>query len=237
VDTSNEIAGNADQVHKCIGKARRIQVPDRMRQHEKLIEAVQNHSPQVIVVDEIGTSAKAETAKSTTVYLSFLISLTLCFICFTAISNRGVSMIGTAHGNDIHSLMKNPTLNRLIGGINVVTLGDAAALKAHDMSKGETMQKTKIERAGAPTFNVIIELLSHSNWKIYHNTATAVDNFLASSPVLVENRWRDKKGQFRSRFENTRAKKDQEEGWIEALFKAQKNEESLRNKQKKKAPL
>jgi hypothetical protein len=141
-------------------------------------------------------------------------------------------MIGTAHGNDIHSLMKNPTLNKLIGGLNVVILGDAAALKNHEMNKGELLQKTKVERAGAPTFDVIIELLGHCNWRIYHNTAKAVDNFLASSAVVIENRWRDKKGRLRSKFEFTKAKKDQEEDWIEALFKAQKNEEAQQHKRK-----
>src|SRR3989475_8502734 len=104
VDTSNEIAGDGDIPHPGIGRARRMQVPSPERQHAVMIEAVENHMPEVIVIDEIGTELEAQAART--------------------IAERGVQLVGTAHGSSLENLMLNPTLSDLVGGIQTVTLGD-----------------------------------------------------------------------------------------------------------------
>jgi nucleoside-triphosphatase THEP1 len=131
VDTSNEIAGDGDIPHPAIGKARRMQVRTPSLQHEVMIEAVENHMPQVIVIDEIGTELEAQAART--------------------IAERGVQLIGTAHGNNLDNLMLNPTLSDLIGGIQSVTLGDEEARRRRT-------QKSVLERKAPPTFDVIIEI-------------------------------------------------------------------------------
>src|SRR4030095_3269361 len=107
VDTSNEIAGDGDIAHPAIGKARRMQVPTPSLQHEVMIEAVENHNPEVIVIDEIGRELEAEAART--------------------IAERGVQLIGTAHGINLDNLLLTPTLSDLIGGIEAVTLSDEEA--------------------------------------------------------------------------------------------------------------
>ncbi|KAF5839377.1 hypothetical protein DUNSADRAFT_949 [Dunaliella salina] len=134
VDTSNEIAGDTGSAHPCIGSARRFMVPYRSLQHEVLVEAVQNHTPDVLVVDKIGTVKDVEAAKT--------------------ISHHGVRLIGTAHSHDIHSLMKNPELLPLLGGIESVALGDEEAKRSN---KG---RKVKLTRKGPPVFNILIEVLT-----------------------------------------------------------------------------
>ena len=131
VDTSNEIAGDGDIPHPAIGKARRMQVRTPSLQHEVMIEAVENHMPQVIVIDEIGTELEAQAART--------------------IAERGVQLIGTAHGNTLDNLMLNPTLSDLIGGIQSVTLGDEEARRRRT-------QKSVLERKAPPTFDVVIEI-------------------------------------------------------------------------------
>jgi len=115
VDTSNEIAGDGDIPHPAIGKARRMQVRTPSLQHEVMIEAVENHMPQVIVIDEIGTELEAQAART--------------------IAERGVMLIGTAHGNNLDNLMLNPTLSDLIGGIQSVTLGDDGPRRASSSAR------------------------------------------------------------------------------------------------------
>jgi stage III sporulation protein SpoIIIAA len=135
VDTSNEIAGDGDIPHPAIGKARRMQVRTPSLQHEVMIEAVENHMPQVIVIDEIGTELEAAAART--------------------IAERGVQLIGTAHGNNLDNLMLNPTLSDLIGGIQSVTLGDEEARRRRT-------QKSVLERKAPPTFDAIVEIASPS---------------------------------------------------------------------------
>ena len=132
VDTSNEIAGDGDVPHPAIGRARRMQVPYGQDQADVMIEAVENHMPEVIVIDEIGTEAEAQAART--------------------IAERGVQLIGTAHGNTLSNLVMNPTLSDLVGGIQVVTLSDEEARK-------RGTQKTVLERKAPPTFSIVIEIL------------------------------------------------------------------------------
>eukprot|EP00742_Colponemidia_sp_Colp-10_P008672 GILJ01009407.1.p1 GENE.GILJ01009407.1~~GILJ01009407.1.p1 ORF type:complete len:856 (-),score=129.57 GILJ01009407.1:122-2689(-) len=174
VDTSNEIAGDGDISHDCIGRARRMPVRSRAKQHEVLTEAVQNHTPQCIVIDEISTGLEVSAAKT--------------------IAQRGVAMVATAHGIDLHSLMKNPVLVPLIGGLTTVTLGDLAAAK-------NGSNKTKLERAGAATFDMVIELVSRNKWRVYHSIGPVIDALLAGAEVVVETRWLHTDGNIYSSFD------------------------------------
>jgi stage III sporulation protein SpoIIIAA len=131
VDTSNEIGGDGDIPHPAVGRARRMQVPRPAHQHETMIEAVENHNPEVIVIDEIGREREAEAART--------------------INERGVQLIGTAHGNTLENLLLNPTLSDLVGGIESVTLSDEEARR-------RGTQKTVLERRAPPTFDVLIEM-------------------------------------------------------------------------------
>ena len=167
VDTSNEIAGDGDIPHPGIGKSRRMQVDCPEHQHAVMIEAVENHMPDVIIVDEIGTEAEASAART--------------------IAERGVQLIGTAHGTTIDNLIKNPTLSDLLGGVETVTLGDEEAHRRHT-------QKTVLERKAPPTFNVVVELRSRETLAIFHDAATAVDNYLKGIPLTPEIRGLDKEG-------------------------------------------
>ncbi|HEX5591425.1 MAG TPA: AAA family ATPase, partial [Candidatus Limnocylindrales bacterium] len=171
VDTSNEIAGDGDIPHPAIGKARRMQVRTPSLQHEVMIEAVENHMPQVIVIDEIGTELEAQAART--------------------IAERGVQLIGTAHGNNLDNLMLNPTLSDLIGGIQSVTLGDEEARRRRT-------QKSVLERKAPPTFDVIIEIQDRERVLVHADVADTVDNLLRGDPVAPELRWRDEEGVHRS---------------------------------------
>lgn len=165
VDTSNEIAGDGDTPHPAIGAARRMQVPQPEFQKDIMIEAVENHTPEVIVVDEIGTEAEAQAART--------------------IAERGVMLIATAHGNSLESLIKNPTLSDLVGGIQSVTLGD-------DEAKRRASQKTVLEREKQPTFDIVIEIIDRNTLAVYKNTSEAVDYILRGWPIRPELRKVDK---------------------------------------------
>ena len=171
VDTSNEIAGDGDIPHPAIGKARRMQVRTPSLQHEVMIEAVENHMPQVIVIDEIGTELEAQAART--------------------IAERGVQLIGTAHGNNLDNLMLNPTLSDLIGGIQSVTLGDEEARRRRT-------QKSVLERKAPPTFDVIIEIQDRERVTVHADVAETVDPMLRGDQVAPELRWRDEEGVHRS---------------------------------------
>ena len=171
VDTSNEIAGDGDIPHPAIGKARRMQVRTPSLQHEVMIEAVENHMPQVIVIDEIGTELEAHAART--------------------IAERGVQLIGTAHGNNLDNLMLNPTLSDLIGGIQSVTLGDEEARRRRT-------QKSVLERKAPPTFDVIVEIQDRDRVVAHADVAETVDAMLRGDPVAPELRWRDEEGVHRS---------------------------------------
>jgi len=168
VDTSNEIAGDGDIPHPGIGRARRMQVPRPSEQHAVMIEAVENHMPEVIVIDEIGTELESLAART--------------------IAERGVQLIGTAHGNTLDNLMSNPTLSDLIGGIQAVTLGDEEARR-------RGTQKTVLERKAPPTFDVLVEIQSWDRVSVYSDVASAVDSILRGEEPLAEIRTRDADGQ------------------------------------------
>ncbi len=171
VDTSNEIAGDGDIPHPAIGKARRMQVRTPSLQHQVMIEAVENHMPQVIVIDEIGTELEALAART--------------------IAERGVQLIGTAHGNNLDNLMLNPTLSDLIGGIQSVTLGDEEARRRRS-------QKSVLERKAPPTFDVIVEIQDREKVLVHADVAATVDAILLGEPGAPELRWRDEEGVHRS---------------------------------------
>ncbi|MFC2019592.1 R3H domain-containing nucleic acid-binding protein [Chloroflexota bacterium] len=170
VDTSNEIAGDGDIPHPAIGHARRMQVTTPTRQHDVMIEAVENHMPEVIVIDEIGTELEAQAART--------------------IAERGVQLIGTAHGNTLENLMMNPTLCDLIGGIQTVTLGD-------DEAKRRGTQKSVLERTSPPTFDIVVEIQDRDRVAIHPEVSVAVDTILRSRPLASEVRWLDEAGEVR----------------------------------------
>lgn len=159
VDTSNEIAGEGDIPHPAIGFARRMQVADPLLQHAIMIEAVENHTPQVIVVDEIGTEAEAHAART--------------------IAERGVQLIATAHGHGIESIIKNPLLSDLVGGVHSVVLGD-------DEAKIRGTQKSILERKSAPTFDRVVEIRDRHTMALYRDVARTVDGILAGERVMPE---------------------------------------------------
>jgi stage III sporulation protein SpoIIIAA len=171
VDTSNEIAGDGDIPHPAIGKARRMQVRAPELQHLVMIEAVENHMPEVIVIDEIGTEAEAIAART--------------------IAERGVQLIGTAHGNSLENLMLNPTLTDLIGGIQTVTLGD-------DEARRRRTQKSVLERKAPPTFDIVVEIIERDHILVHEDVAATVDAMLRGDAVAPEERWRDEGGVRRS---------------------------------------
>jgi stage III sporulation protein SpoIIIAA len=171
VDTSNEIAGDGDIPHPGIGEARRMQVRTPTEQHAVMIEAVENHMPEVIVIDEIGTELEAAAART--------------------IAERGVQLIGTAHGNTLDNLMLNPTLSDLVGGIQPVTLGDEEARR-------RGTQKTVLERKAPPTFDVLVEIVERDNVIVHRNVAETVDAILRGHMVPPEARFRDEGGEMRA---------------------------------------
>ncbi|MCS6827194.1 MAG: AAA family ATPase, partial [Caldilinea sp.] len=157
VDTSNEIAGDGDIPHPAIGRSRRMQVPDPSLQHELMIEAVENHMPEVIIIDEIGREQEAIAART--------------------IAERGVQLIGTAHGNSLENLLMNPTLSDLVGGIESVTLSDEEARR-------RGTQKSVLERRAPPTFDVLIEIKDRQHLVIHHDVAQAVDAILRGRELI-----------------------------------------------------
>ena len=164
VDTSNEIAGDGDIPHPAIGHARRMQVATPAQQHGVMVEAVENHMPEVIIIDEMGTELEAAAART--------------------IGERGVQLIATAHGNTLDNLIMNPTLSDLVGGAQSVTLGDEEARR-------RGTQKTVLERKAPPTFDVVVEIQSWQQVAVHENVADVVDMWLKGYPVVPETRWLD----------------------------------------------
>ena len=161
IDTSNEIAGDGDLPHPSIGKARRMQVSNNQNQHEVMIEAVENHMPEIIIIDEIGTELEAAAART--------------------IAERGVQLVGTAHGNTLENLIKNPTITDLIGGIQYVTLGDEEA-------KRRGSSKSILERKAPPTFDIGIEIHDPKTWVIHENIEQSVDLLLQGQTFPIQQR-------------------------------------------------
>lgn len=166
VDTSNEIGGDGDVPHPAVGKARRMQVATPSLQHEVMIEAVENHNPEVIIIDEIGRELEAMAART--------------------IAERGVQLVATAHGRTLENLLLNPTLSDLIGGIESVTLSDEEARR-------RGTQKTVLERRSPPTFDVLVELQDRDRVAVHPDVAEVVDTLVRGYPVTPEVRWRDQK--------------------------------------------
>jgi stage III sporulation protein SpoIIIAA len=163
VDTSNEIGGDGDVPHPAVGRARRMQVATPSLQHEVMIEAVENHNPEAIIIDEIGRELEAAAART--------------------IAERGVQLIGTAHGNSLENLLLNPTLADLVGGIESVTLSDEEARR-------RGTQKTVLERRSPPTFDVLIEIQTRDRLAVHPDVAAAVDGLLRGYPLPPEIRSR-----------------------------------------------
>ncbi len=180
VDTSNEIGGDGDIPHPAVGRARRMQVQTPARQHEVMIEAVENHNPEVIIIDEIGREREAVAART--------------------INERGVQLIGTAHGNNLENLLLNPTLSDLVGGIESVTLSDEEARR-------RGTQKTVLERRAPPTFCILIQIQDRQNLVVHRNVAMAVDFILRDRPLGIEHRYRNEEDEIVI---------EQEEGWRSA---------------------
>ncbi|MBE9222010.1 AAA family ATPase [Cyanobacterium stanieri LEGE 03274] len=168
IDTSNEIAGDGDIPHPAIGRARRMQVAHPELQHQVMIEAVENHMPEVIIIDEIGTELEALAART--------------------IAERGVQLVGTAHGNYLENLIKNPTLSDLIGGIQSVTLGD-------DEARRRGSQKTVLERKAPPTFEIAVEMWERQKWVVHEEVAQTVDNILRGRQIIPQLRQVNDAGQ------------------------------------------
>ena len=170
VDTSNEIGGDGDVPHPAVGRARRMQVTTPSLQHEVMIEAVENHNPEVIVIDEIGRELEAAAART--------------------IAERGVQLIGTAHGNTLENLLLNPTLSDLVGGIESVTLSDEEARR-------RGTQKTVLERRSPPTFDVLIEIQTRDRLAVNYDVSEAVDALLRGYPLPTEIRTRAADGEIK----------------------------------------
>lgn len=168
VDTSNEIGGDGDVPHPAVGRARRMQVREPMLQHEVMIEAVENHNPEVVVIDEIGRELETLAART--------------------IAERGVQLIGTAHGQTLDNLILNPTLSDLVGGIEAVTLSDEEARR-------RGTQKTVLERRAPSTFDVLIEIQHRERFAVHLDIMSAVDSLLRDAPIVPEIRTLDEAGQ------------------------------------------
>ncbi len=195
VDTSNEIAGDGDVAHPAIGKARRMQVPQPEFQKDIMIEAVENHTPEVIVVDEIGNEFEAQAART--------------------IAERGVMLIATAHGNTLENLIKNPVMNDLVGGVQSVTLGD-------DEAKHRGCQKTVLEREKHPTFDIVIEIIDRNTLAVYKDTAEAVDHILRGWPITPEIRKVDQLAPINAPKEEPKKQEEPEKSSLSFGFNRQK---------------
>ncbi|CAI8016771.1 Uncharacterized protein ycf45 [Geodia barretti] len=186
VDTSNEIAGDGDVPHPAIGRARRMQVATPLQQHGVMIEAVENHMPEAVVIDEMGAEQEAAAART--------------------IAERGVQLIATAHGNTLDNLIMNPTLSDLVGGIQTVTLGDQEA-------RYRGTQKTVLERKAPPTFDVVVEIQSWERLAVHSDVAHVVDQWLRGYPIVPEIRWIDENGELQRAEEEYRTNEDAPAPW------------------------
>jgi stage III sporulation protein SpoIIIAA len=186
VDTSNEIGGDGDIPHPAVGRARRMQVEMPSLQHEVMIEAVENHNPETIIIDEIGRELEAAAART--------------------IAERGVQLIATAHVNTLDNLLLNPTLSDLVGGIESVTLSDEEARR-------RGTQKTILERRAPPTFDVLIEIQERQRLTVHHNVAESVDALLRGrQPVRADVRYRDESGEIRTERAVSTSREEREGG-------------------------
>ena len=161
VDTSNEIAGDGDVPHPAIGRARRMQVANTSLQHNVMIEGVENHMPEVIVIDEMSTELEALAART--------------------IAERGVQLVATAHGNTLSNVVSNPTLSDLVGGTQTVTLGDIEARRRRT-------QKTVLERKHDPTFDIVVEIRERNVVTVHPEVGIAVDRMLRGISIPQEER-------------------------------------------------
>ena len=186
VDTSNEIAGDGDVPHPAIGRSRRMQVPTPLQQHGVMIEAVENHMPETIIIDEMGTEQEAAAART--------------------IAERGVQLIATAHGNTLDNLIMNPTLSDLVGGIQTVTLGDQEA-------RYRGTQKSVLERKAPPTFDVVVEIQGWDRLAVHDNVAEVVDQWLRGYPIAPEIRSMGDDGEVRRIQEQARVSEAQPGSW------------------------
>lgn len=173
IDTANEIAGDSDIPHAGIGRARRMQVSRTEYQHNLMIEAIENHMPEVIVVDEIGTEFETLAART--------------------IAERGVKLVGTVHGNSLENLIKNPTLSDLIGGIQYVTLSD-------DEARRRGTQKTILERKFLPAFPIAIELNDKNFWTIHEKVEDSIDRLLQRQESKSQSRSITKEGRMQIKY-------------------------------------
>ena len=203
VDTSNEIAGDGDVPHPAIGRARRMQVTTPSQQHGVMIEAVENHMPETIVIDEMGAEQEASAART--------------------IAERGVQLIATAHGNTLDNLIMNPTLSDLVGGIQTVTLGDQEA-------RYRGTQKTVLERKAPPTFDVVVEIQSWERLAVHSDVAQVVDQWLRGYPIVPEIRWLDENGEVQREEEEYRANEDAPAPWQPEERRSSKEPGSERRK-------
>ena len=167
VDTSNEIAGEGNLPHPAVGLSRRMQVPFEKAQYQVMIEAVENHMPEVIIIDEIGTQEEAAASRT--------------------IAERGVQLIGTAHGNTLENVLFNPTISDLLGGITSVILSDEESIR-------RGTQKTVLERTAAPTFDILVEIHTRDEYAVYKDVAKTVDRYLRSHPIYPEIRRKGENG-------------------------------------------
>ena len=181
VDTSNEIGGDGAVAHPAIGRARRMQVPNTELQHRIMIEAVENHMPEVVVIDEIGTELEAIAART--------------------IAERGVQLVATAHGNTLGNVISNPTLSDLVGGTQAVTLGDIEARRRRT-------QKTVLERKHTPTFDVVVEMRERNHVGIHNDVGRAVDRMLRGLQVPLEMRRLKEDGSIESQVEDAMRSED-----------------------------
>ncbi len=186
VDTSNEIAGDGDVPHPAIGRSRRMQVATPLQQHGVMIEAVENHMPETIIIDEMGTEQEAAAART--------------------IAERGVQLIATAHGNTLDNLIMNPTLSDLVGGIQTVTLGDQEA-------RYRGTQKTVLERKAPPTFDVVVEIQGWDRLAVHDNVAEVVDQWLRGYPIAPEIRSMGDDGEVKRSQEEARVSEAQPGSW------------------------
>ncbi len=196
VDTSNEIAGDGDIPHPAIGHARRMQVATPTMQHAVMIEAVENHMPQAIIIDEIGTELEAAAART--------------------IAERGVQLVGTAHGNTLENLVLNPTLSDLVGGVQSVTLGDEEA-------RHRGTQKSILERKAPPTFDVVVEIQDFHRVAVHADVAEAVDLFLRGQRVSRESRWLDENWTLQRKTEKVLSFSSEEKGTAPRIKEARAN--------------
>ncbi len=186
VDTSNEIAGDGDVPHPAIGRSRRMQVPTPSQQHDVMIEAVENHMPETIIIDEMGTEQEAAAART--------------------IAERGVQLIATAHGNTLDNLIMNPTLSDLVGGIQTVTLGDQEA-------RYRGTQKSVLERKAPPTFDVVVEIQGWAKLAVHDNVSKVVDQWLRGFPISPEVRTMGDDGEVKRSQEQVRVSEAQPGSW------------------------